>query len=175
LRLGVGVGWNYVEYEALGQDFSTRGARANEQIGLMRRLWSEPLLSYEGRFDRMDRGNILPRPKRPIPIWVGGFGDAAFKRGARLGDGFMFAGPLDRCLDGWEQVKGLLGGNGRGIAGYGGDLVTTSANTIDQVAAAYEAWEQAGGTHLSVAMTGMGLDSTEAHLDFMNQVHAKLH
>ena len=73
LRFGIGVGWNYVEYEALGQDFSTRGARADEQIELLRRYWSEPLVTFEGRFDRVDRGNILPRPRRKMPIWIGGF------------------------------------------------------------------------------------------------------
>ena len=172
LRLGVGVGWNYVEYEALGHDFSTRGARADEQIGLLRRLWAEPLVSYEGRFDRMDRGNILPRPDRQIPLWVGGFTPAAFRRGARFGDGFMFAGKLDACLDAWQQVQRLLAENGRSVEGFGADMVTTGCRSVDDVRAAVDAWRAVGGTHLSVCCTGMGLDSTEAHLDFINRVRA---
>jgi len=174
LRLGVGVGWNYVEYDALGQDFGSRGARADEQIGLLRRLWSEPLLSYEGRFDRMDNGCLNPRPDRPIPIWVGGFGTAAFRRGARLGDGFMFAGGLDRCLEAWDAVRRELAEAGRPVEGFGADLVTTSARSVDQVEGAVERWAQVGGTHVSVVLTGMGLDSTEAHLDFLSQVSDRL-
>jgi probable F420-dependent oxidoreductase len=174
LRLGIGVGWNYVEYDALGQEFRTRGARANEQIQLMRRLWSEDVLSYEGRFDRMDRGSILPRPGRQIPIWVGGFGDAAFERGASLGDGFIFAGPLERCLNGWKDVQRRLADHGRDRESFGADLVTTSCRSIDDVLATHEAWSAAGGTHMSVALTAMGFDSTDAHLDYVKQVHDHL-
>lgn len=173
-RLGVGVGWNYVEYDALGEDFSTRGARADEQIGLLRRLWTESLLSYEGRFDRMDRGSILPRPDRSIPIWIGGFGPAAFRRAAELGDGFMFAGGLDRCVDGWVDVQSRLRERGRDIDGFGADLVTTACKSVDDVVAATERWSAVGGTHVSVVCTGMGLDSTEAHLDFIATVASRL-
>jgi len=175
LRLGVGVGWNYVEYDALGQDFATRGARADEQIELLRRIWTEGVLSYDGRFDRMDRGCVIPPPTRSVPIWIGGFGPAAFRRGARLGDGFMFAGRLDACLEGWQDVQRRLGEEGRPVEGYGADLLTTSCRSVDAVLQAIEAWEQAGGTHLSVVLTGMGLDSTEAHLDFVQQVHERVH
>src|SRR5580692_9329737 len=90
LRLGVGVGWNYVEYEALGQDFRTRGARQEEQIGLLRQLFTEPVVDFTGRFDRVDRAALVPRPARPVPIWLGGSGDAALERAARLADGFIF-------------------------------------------------------------------------------------
>ncbi len=72
LRLGVGVGWNHVEYEALGQDFRTRGARQEEQIELLRRLFTEPVVDFSGRFDRVDRAALVPKPARPIPIWLGG-------------------------------------------------------------------------------------------------------
>jgi len=174
-RLGVGVGWNYVEYDALGQQFKTRGARADEQIGLLRRIWSEGVLSYEGRFDRLDRGCVIPAPKRQIPIWVGGFGEAAFSRGARLGDGFMFAGRHEACLEGWTDVQRRLGELGRSVNGYGADLVTTSCKSVDAVEQAIESWGKAGGTHVSVVCTGMGLDSTDAHMDFIHQVHARVH
>ena len=80
VRIGVGTGWNWVEYDALGQEFATRGARLDEQIPFLRRLWSEPLVTFDGRFDRIERGCINPRPARPIPIWIGGFGEAAFRR-----------------------------------------------------------------------------------------------
>jgi probable F420-dependent oxidoreductase len=110
LRLGVGVGWNHVEYEALGVDWSTRGARQAEQIGLMRRLWSGELVTFDGRFDRMRDVCINPAPiQRPIPIWLGGTSPAAIGRAARLGDGWLpifephhdaeaLVGELDRHL-----------------------------------------------------------------------------
>jgi probable F420-dependent oxidoreductase len=174
LRLGVGVGWNYVEYDALGQDFASRGARADEQIPYLRRLWSEELVSFEGAFDRIDRGNIRPRPRRAIPVWVGGFGPAAFRRGAQLGDGFIFAGRLDRCLEGWSEVQARLAKEGREVAGFGADLITTGAKTLDATLEAIDAWERAGGTHVSVLTMGKGLDSVEAHIDFLGQVRNRL-
>jgi len=86
-RLGVGTGWNYVEYDALGYDFASRGARLDEQIDFLRRLWSESTIEWQGRFDRINRGSILPKPTRSIPIWVGGFSDPAFRRGAGAATG----------------------------------------------------------------------------------------
>lgn len=172
-RLGIGVGWNYVEYDALGEEFASRGARCDEQIGLLRQLWTGDVLSYEARFDMMDRGCLIPAPSRQIPIWIGGFGDAAFRRGARFGDGFMFAGKLDACLGGWQDVQRRLGELERPVEGYGADLLTTGSKSVDDVLRAIEAWDAAGGTHLSVVCTGMGLDSTDAHLDFIHQVAAR--
>jgi probable F420-dependent oxidoreductase len=90
LRLGVGVGWNHVEYEALGTEWRTRGARQAEQIEVMRRLWTEDLVTFDGRFHKLTAVNQLPVPvQRPIPIWFGGSSDAVIKRAARLGDGWM--------------------------------------------------------------------------------------
>src|SRR3979490_2601023 len=83
LRLGVGVGWNHVEYEALGQNFRTRGAREEGQIELLRRLFPEPVVAFSGRFDRIARAALVPKPARSIPIWLGGFGEVAFERAAR--------------------------------------------------------------------------------------------
>jgi probable F420-dependent oxidoreductase len=174
LRLGVGVGWNYVEYDALGQDFSRRGARLDEQIPYLRRLWTEPLVTFEGTFDRIERGNVLPRPNRMIPIWVGGFGPAAFRRGAQLGDGFIFAGRLDDCLEGWAEIKERLTKEGRDPSAFGADLITTSAKTLDATLEAIDAWEAAGGTHVSVLTMRKGFDSIDAHIDFLAQVRSRL-
>jgi probable F420-dependent oxidoreductase len=90
LRLGIGVGWNHVEYESLGVDWKTRGARQAEQVEVLRRLWSEDLVSFIGRFHNLNEVSIVPPPvQRPIPIWFGGLSDAAVTRAARLGDGWM--------------------------------------------------------------------------------------
>jgi probable F420-dependent oxidoreductase len=172
LRLGIGVGWNYVEYDALGQDFKTRGARADEQIELLRRYWSEPLVSFNGRFDQVDRGNILPRPNRRLPIWIGGFKEAAFRRAGRFGDGFIFAG--NNALECWARIEHHLGEAGRSTAGFGRDLVTNSANTLDKSVDAVKHWRDNGGTHASVCTMGMGFDTVDAHIDFITEVRARL-
>lgn len=172
LRFGIGVGWNYVEYQALGQDFKTRGARADEQINLLRRYWSEPLVTFKGRFDEVDRGNILPRPRRQMPIWIGGFEEPAFRRGGRLGDGFMFAGkePLVHLA----RVKHHLNEAGRSLTGYGLDFITNVSTSVDAAVQAATMWREAGGTHVSICTMGMGLSTAEQHIDFMTQVKARL-
>lgn len=174
LRLGVGTGWNYVEYEALGQDFTTRGRRLDEQIPYLRRLWAEPLVSFDGRFDRLDRGHVNPHPTRSIPIWVGGFSEPAFRRGARLGDGFVFAGDVDQCIEALGRVRELLAEAGRSPEGFGAELVAVRAKSVDDVARAFERWERAGGTHASVASMRLGLDSVEGHLDYFAAAHQRL-
>jgi len=96
LRLGIGVGWNHVEYEALGVDWKTRGARQAEQVEVLRRLWSGELVSFSGRFHNLRDVSIVPPPvQRPIPIWFGGSSEAVVRRAARLGDGWMPIMPPD--------------------------------------------------------------------------------
>ncbi len=131
-------------------------------------------MSFEGRFDRVDRGNILPRPKREIPIWIGGFKEAAFRRAGNLGDGFMFAGDADTGREQWERVQAHLADAGRSDEGYGRDLITITSRSVDECVKNVEAWREMGGTHASVCTMGMGLDSTAAHVDFMGEVAAKL-
>ena len=90
LRLGVGVGWNHVEYEALNEDWTTRGVRQREQVEVLKKLWCDDLVTYEGRFHQLSEINITPRPvQRPIPVWFGGSSDAVVKRAAQIGDGWM--------------------------------------------------------------------------------------
>jgi probable F420-dependent oxidoreductase len=172
LRLGVGVGWNYVEYDALGQDFTRRGARVDEQIPFLRRLWGEELVSFEGAFDRIDRGNINPRPNRQIPIWIGGFSEAAFRRGGALGDGFIFAGGTDDCLGGLDRVKHFLAENGRSTDGYGADFVMLRAQNADEAMDSLKRWKDAGGTHASVVTMGLGFTETRQHIDYISEVRA---
>jgi probable F420-dependent oxidoreductase len=181
LRLGVGSGWNYVEYDALGQDFASRGARMDEQIEFMRDLWTKDLLTFKGEFDSIDRGNINPRPKRTIPIWIGGFSEPAFRRGARLGDGFIFAGATETgvghtigVLDAWLRVQEHLEKNGRSADNFGADYVMLAELGVEATADTIKRWEDAGGTHASVVTMGMGFDTTQAHLDYIADVAAKI-
>ncbi|MDT7574320.1 MAG: hypothetical protein QOH17_653 [Pseudonocardiales bacterium] len=171
LRLGVGVGWNHVEYEALGQDFRTRGAREEEQIQLLRRLFTEPVVDFTGRFDRVDRAALAPRPARPIPIWLGGSSAAAFDRAARLADGFMFiGGGTDRTSESWKRLRDRVDELGRPVEDFGAEYVSLNRDGAAALAAEVEAWRRAGGTHLAVVTMGLGFDSVDRHIDYLAAV-----
>ena len=175
LRLGVGVGWNHVEYEALGEDFHTRGARQGEQIELLRLLFTEPVVDFSGRFDRVDRVALMPKPSRSIPIWLGGSGDKAFDRAARLAEGFIFfGGGVENTMGAWRKVRERVARVGRSIDEFGGDYVALSGGDMGELTREVEAWRNAGGTHLSVVTMGLGLDSVEAHIDYISSLSARL-
>lgn len=170
LRLGVGVGWNHVEYEALGQQFRRRGARQEEQVELLRRLWTEPVVDFDGTFDRVDRAALVPKPARSIPIWFGGYGDAAFERAATLGDGFIFGGRAEGVLETWERLRDRVAERGRSADDFGGDYVALSRRGVPALLEKLAAWRDAGGTHASVVTMGLGLESSDAHLDYLAEV-----
>lgn len=171
LRLGVGIGWNYVEYDALGQDFRTRGKRVDEQIGLLRQLWANPVVSFQGRFDRIDRAGINPRPRRQIPLWLGGHSEPGFERGARLGDGFIFAADGVGAIAAWERVKHHLGACGRSDAGYGRELLALFARNPSQAAEHLKMWRDAGGTHGCAPSMEKGLGANiDAHIEYIAEV-----
>jgi probable F420-dependent oxidoreductase len=121
LRLGIGVGWNFVEYAALGTDWKTRGARQGEQVEVLRRLWTEDLVTFKGRFHDLVEVSIVPAPtQRPIPIWFGGSSDAVIKRAARLGDGWMpIMAPDDEAARKLENLRGYLKAFGRDSTRFG--------------------------------------------------------
>lgn len=169
-RMGIGVGWNWVEYEALGQDFSTRGRRADEQIGLLRRLWTEDVVDFAGGFDRIERAGLPPRPPAPVPVWVGGFGEAALRRCARSGDGFFFGGRTDDVRGMRRRLLELTAAEGRDPSSVGTEALILSRKGPGDVAAKLRAWADEGGTHGSVITMGLGLDSTAAHVDYLSQV-----
>ena len=171
LRLGVGIGWNPVEYQALGQDFHTRGARQEEQIQLLRRLFTEPVVDFSGRFDRVDRASLVPKPARPIPIWLGGSGEVAFDRAARLADGFIFfGGGIEHVVDAWKRLRDRVDGLGRSLEDFGADYVAVGPGSADDVTAEVAAWREAAGTHFTVVTMGLGLDSVEGHIDYLASV-----
>jgi probable F420-dependent oxidoreductase len=171
LRLGVGIGWSHVEYEALGQDFRTRGARQEEQIELLRRLFTEPVVDFSGRFDRVDRAALVPKPARPIPIWLGGSSEAAFDRAARLADGFIgFGGGIDHTVSTWKRMRDRVRGLGRSVEDFGGEYVALPRGGMGDLMAEIDAWREVGGTHVSVVTMGRGLDSVDGHIDYLASV-----
>lgn len=174
LRLGVGVGWNHVEYDALGQPFDQRGRRADEQIDVLRDLWRGEVTSYDGEFDRLDRGVVLPGPGRQIPIWVGGFSPPAFRRGVARGDGFMFAGNESAVHDALAAVRHEADERDRALDDFGLEYLALRVPTIEETAGQAERWRAAGGTHFAAVSMGAGRDSTEAHLDFFAEVAERL-
>lgn len=175
LRLGVGIGWNDVEYQALGQDFATRGARQEEQIQLLRRLFTEPVVDFSGRFDRVDRAALMPKPQHPIPIWLGGSSDAAFDRAARLADGFLFfGGGVEHAVDAWRGMRERLDILGRPVESFGREYVVLPEGGLEDLTAEVEGWRNAGGTHLSVVTMGLGLSTTDSHIDYLASVAAAL-
>lgn len=169
-RMGVGVGWNWVEYDALGQDFSTRGARADEQIELLRALWGGDVVDFDGRFDRVERAALVPTPTRGVPIWIGGFGEAALRRCAGVGDGFIFGGSTEHVAGMHTRLLELVDEAGRDREEVGAEAMVRSGKGPDDVAAKVRAWAETGGTHASVITMGLGLGSADAHVDYAAQV-----
>jgi probable F420-dependent oxidoreductase len=161
-RLGIGLGWNFVEFEALGEDFRDRGKRSEEQIEVMRRLWTEPVVDFEGRWHRIPQAGINPLPvQRPIPIWIGGSAEAALKRAARLADGFFPQRPIDGD---WPKTMELFRGwveeAGRDPAEIGIEWrIDVSTGTPDDWRAEAEERKALGGvTHISLATMRGGFD-----------------
>jgi probable F420-dependent oxidoreductase len=174
-RLGIGVGWNYVEYHALGQSFNTRGRRQEEQVQLLRKLWSEPLVTFQGQFDHIDRACINPRPTRRIPIWFGGFSEPAYRRAARLGDGFIFTGSQERATEGWKQLEIYLREAARAPAQFGKEMVIGRSEATPQAVAARIEWcREWGCTHVAIDTMGKGFSSADAHLQFLSEVQERV-
>lgn len=168
--LGVGIGWNHVEYEALGQDFRTRGARQEEQIELLRRLFTEPVVDFTGRFDRVDRASLIPRPTRPLPIWLGGFSEVAYQRGARLADGFIFGDTVENAGNTLKRMLEVRSGLGLSVEDFGAAYMARPRDSVNELVEDIEAWRSAGGTHVSLVSMGQGLESADAHVDYFAEV-----
>jgi probable F420-dependent oxidoreductase len=178
LRLGVGVGWNAVEYEALNEDFHTRGRREVEQIEVMRRLWTEPLVDYHGRTLTIPRAGIAPLPvQRPIPVWLGGMADAVLRRVARHADGWFpqFRPGTDTARTMMETLRGYAQDAGREMADIGIEgRFAFGAGNPDEWRQSMEEWRAIGATHVSVNTMGAGLASPRDHIDAIRRVKEAL-
>jgi probable F420-dependent oxidoreductase len=148
LRLGVGTGWNHVEYEALGTKYEDRGKMLDEQIELLRKLWREPVLDYRGKFHRIDRAGIKPQPKPDIPIWLGGFTPVSVKRAARVGDGILFGTYPSRMRKLWELAQAELAKAGRAPGSFGAEAGVDASDDPETWVRELALWRELGGTHL---------------------------
>jgi probable F420-dependent oxidoreductase len=156
-RLGIGVGWNEVEFTGLNENFHNRGKRSAEQVRVMQALWAEPHVKFAGEFHTIEDAGINPRPASGrVPIWYGGHAEATFRRAARYGDGFMpLAYPMgDQALAAFDKLRGLLRENGRDPASYGIEVwVSPGAGTEAEWRKEIGFWKEAGVTHVTAHTT----------------------
>jgi probable F420-dependent oxidoreductase len=168
LRLGVGIGWNPVEYEALGENFRTRGARIEEQIEVMRQLWARKVDSYRGKYHRITEAGINPLPvQRSIPVWMGAIADVGLRRTARVADGWFPLGkPDDSMRDSIERLRRYTEEAGRDPESVGIEArIDVGRVPPEEWAAQTEAWRFLGATHISVNTVNAGLRSPEEHIE----------
>jgi len=166
-RLGVGLGWNPVEYEALGKRFEDRGTRLAEQVTLLRRLWTEQTVTHEGQHERVTGAGLAPRPaQRPIPVWFGAQSPPAYRRAGRLADGwFPQVPPGPRLDDARSIIEQAAVQAGRDPAALGMEgRVSWGAGGAQAVAQRVSDWRDAGASHVSVNTMGAGLESVDDHL-----------
>jgi probable F420-dependent oxidoreductase len=173
-RLGIGVGWNRVEYEALGQDFSTRGRRSGDQIELLRRLWTEQIVTHTIGNERIVAAGLSPLPvQRPIPIWLGGQSPAAYRRAGRLADGwFPQIQPGQSLDDAIRIVSEAALAAGRDSATLGMEGRVSWRGNADEAAIAVARWRDAGATHISINTMNAGLATVDDHLRALDSVAA---
>jgi probable F420-dependent oxidoreductase len=168
LRLGIGLGWNSVEYEALGQDFTTRGKRMSEQVELMRQLWTRESVTFTGEFDKVTGAGLCPMPvQRPIPVWVGAQSRAAYVRTGRLADGwFPQVPPGPELQDALSVVAAAAVEAGRDPAAIGMEgRVSWGDGGAEKLARQAGYWRAAGASHISVNTMRAGLRSVDDHLN----------
>ena len=168
LRLGIGLGWNAIEYEALGQSFHDRGARVEEQAALLRRLWTEPSVTFEGQQHRVTGAGLAPLSvQRPIPLWFGAnLREKALRRVGRFADGWIVNDPFGpELLRGLEIVRAAATAAGRDPASIGVEArLSVSEYDPDGIVAAVDRWREVGATHVSINTMRAGFSSVDEHI-----------
>jgi probable F420-dependent oxidoreductase len=172
LRLGVGIGWNHVEYQALGVPFRQRGALLEEQVELLRKLWAEPVISYDGRFHQVEEAGLNPLPGRSIPVWFGGRAEAVLRRTGRIGDGWMPTSPPDdKAKADVEAIRGYAAEAGRDPGAVGIEARLTLGDVPEKDWPAFiDGWRTLGATHLCVNTMKLGLKSPSDHAAVLRDV-----
>ena len=178
LRLGVAIGWNHVEYEALGMDYSDRARRIEEQVEVMRLLWTNELVTFEGQDHRITDAGLNPLPvQRPIPLWFGGHADAVLRRTARLGDGWfpLLAPDAEQVRPRSRSCAAIFREAGRDPARMGIETwLNMEDKTPEQWRAEAQGWKKLGATHFSVNTMNSGLASPPAHIEAIGRIKAAL-
>lgn len=166
LRLGVGTGWNKVEYQGLNEDFTNRGKRQAEQVELMRKLWAEDTFTFEGQYHTVERAGINPRPTQPVPIWFGGSAPALLERCARLGDGWMpLGGANDKSKALLEQIAAHRRSFGLSMDGFGVQAQAQwGGGNPERWKSHFDTWRSIGATHMAVATHNAGRTDVDGHL-----------
>jgi probable F420-dependent oxidoreductase len=173
-RFGVGIGWNPIEFQALNESFKNRARRFEEQVEVMRRLWTDEVVTFEGRYHSLRATGINPRPvQRPIPVWIGAAAEAAVKRACTIGDGYLPLRPLE---GGWEatmeKVDGWLAEAGRDRASFGVEgRLDAATGGPDEWRGTVDMWRRFGASHLSV---GGGGGSVDAQVDRLRRAREVL-
>ena len=166
LRLGVAVGWNEKEYQAMGSDFHNRGKRIEEQITVMRELWTKPLVTFKGEYHALEDIGIDPLPvQRPIPIWLGGYADTVLRRVAHIGDGWLaHITPPETAKPMIEKLHGYLEEAGRKPkdVGIGVCLDMYFSHNWGKY---MQGWRELGATHFDIDTTRVGLKTPQEHID----------
>jgi|TARA_B100001750_G_scaffold37174_2_gene26637 probable F420-dependent oxidoreductase len=168
LRLGIGTGWNQVEYEALGENFHNRGKRSEEQIDLLRKLWSQELVTFEGKFHTVTDAGLNPLPPgRSIPIWFGGMADPVLERVAKLGDGWLPLGsPNDKLKISFDTLKKYLDQNSKSMSDIGVEAMISLKNSDSDtdIRKDLSSWAEMGTTHISINTMNCGLKFPGEHI-----------
>jgi len=165
-RLGVGVGWNEVEYVGLNETFTNRGRRQAEQVEVMRKLWSEDSLDYTGEYHRIDKASINPRPSQPIPVWFGGSAPALLDRVARLGDGWIpLMGANEKAQACIDTIKATREAAGLSFDNFGIQAQAQYAGgSPERWQKHAQAWQDMGCTHIAIATHNAGPTDVDGHL-----------
>ena len=167
LTLGVGVGWNEVEYIALNENFNNRGRRQTEQVAVLRALWAQRLVNFQGKYHTIPDAGIYPLPvQQPIPVWFGGGSDATLRRMASLGDGWMTnTWQLDNLAVELATLRGYIAGAGRDPAAFGVDFrISLNRHPESEWPAVLARLDKLGVSHVSINTMGGGLSGLGAHL-----------
>lgn len=170
LRLGVGIGWNDVEYVALNENFRNRGERMEEQIALMRELWTEPVINFTGRWHTVPEAGLNPLPvQRPIPIWIGANADVGVERAGRIADGwFPQMQPGEQAQRQVDLFRNAAAQAGRDPQSVGIEArITLRDPSPDAWRAQLDGWRTLGATHASVNTMGINLQGPQAHIDML--------
>ena len=172
LRLGIGIGWNDVEYEGLNENFHDRGKRSEEQVEVLRELWSKPVVNYEGRWHRINGAGLKPLPvQRPIPIWFGGGRtDGVLRRIAKLGDGWMPQGQPDADGEALiERFRTFVAESGREPSDVGLDARVSVADGIGVAVEKAEKWANLGADYVGVNTMKAGFTSLDQHINALRE------